>query len=162
MRCPRGRQILVGSIQFDTLAKYVLLEEDMYLNEELFCTWPQNPLQFPARKQRSSTNKSPGSLFNQPKHQTQGEHQPEHTCSFFSILSEFLLYNHLFFYSKVMSHKTNLSSFMCPSIASLSCLTCTWPRTLERRHPKSKLFDDREKWEYVFKINVGGWQYNIP
>jgi hypothetical protein len=97
MRRPRGKQILLGSVQFDTLAKSVLLEEAIYLNEELFCTRPQNPLQFPARKQRSSTNKSPGSLFNQPKHRTQGEHQPEHTCSFFFVLSEFLLYNRVFF-----------------------------------------------------------------
>ena len=78
------------SVQLDTLAKSVLLEEAIYLNEELFCTQPQNPLQFPAIKQRSSTNKSPANIFNEPKHRTQGEHQPEHTCSIFFVLSEFL------------------------------------------------------------------------
>ena len=43
---------------------------------------------------------------------------------FFSSSLSFFCITEFFFYSKLTSHKTRLSSFICPSITSLTCLTC--------------------------------------
>jgi hypothetical protein len=67
------RYILVRSATFDTLARTVLPEEVMYFNRITFCRWLGRSFQFTAIKQRSSTYKSSGKLFNQTDDRIQGE-----------------------------------------------------------------------------------------
>jgi hypothetical protein len=51
----------------------VLPEEVMYLNRLTFCSWVGRFFQFTVIKQRSSTYKSSGSLFNQTDDRIHGE-----------------------------------------------------------------------------------------
>jgi hypothetical protein len=67
------KYIFLRSATFDTLAKYVLLEEDMYFNRRTFSSSLGHPFQFTVIKQRSSAYKSSGKLFNQIDDQIQEE-----------------------------------------------------------------------------------------
>jgi hypothetical protein len=51
----------------------MLLEEVMYFKRGTFCSWIGRPFQFTIIKQRSSTYKSSGRIFNQTNDQIQGE-----------------------------------------------------------------------------------------
>jgi hypothetical protein len=68
-----ARPVLMRSATFDTLARPVLPEEVMYLNRLTFCSWVGRFFQFTVIKQRSSTYKSSGSLFNQTDDRIHGE-----------------------------------------------------------------------------------------
>jgi hypothetical protein len=73
------RPVLVHFATFDTLATPQLLEEVMYLNKFSFFIWVGHLFQFTIIKQRSSTYKSPGRLFNQTDDRIQGEYQSLYT-----------------------------------------------------------------------------------
>jgi hypothetical protein len=74
-----SRPVLMRSATFDTFARPALPEEVMYLNRFSFCSWVRRFFQFTAIKQRSSTYKSSGRLFNQTDDRIQGEYQSQHT-----------------------------------------------------------------------------------
>ena len=67
------RCILMWSTTFDTLVRYMLLEEAMYFNRGKFCSWLGRPFHFIVIKQRSSTYKSLGRIFNHIDDRIQGE-----------------------------------------------------------------------------------------
>jgi hypothetical protein len=124
MRRPRGRQNLVGSAEFDTLAKSVLLEEAIYFNEELFSRDLKihyNSQQ--ENKEVQQTNLQAAFSTNQSIEHRENTNQ-NILVLFFSSSLTFSSITEFFFYSKLTSHKTSLSSFIWASIASLSCLTC--------------------------------------
>jgi hypothetical protein len=106
-------------------------------------TWKSIPN--PSKK-TNKINKQISRQYFQPTKASNTGRTPTRRYFFFPYLS-FCWITEFFFGSKPTSHKTSLSSFIWASIASLICLTCPWPGTLERRHPKAQLFDDREKWQ---------------
>jgi hypothetical protein len=67
------RSVLMRSATFDTLSRPVFPEESMYFNIITFFSWLACSFQFTVIKQRSSTYKSSGRLFNQTCDRIQGE-----------------------------------------------------------------------------------------
>jgi hypothetical protein len=70
-----ARPVLVRSATFDALDTPLLPEEVMYLNRFSFFIWVECFFQSTVIKQRSSTYKSSGRLFNQTDDRIQGEYQ---------------------------------------------------------------------------------------
>jgi hypothetical protein len=60
-----ARPVLVPFATFDALGTPLLAEQVMCLNRFAFCIWVGRFFQFTVIKQRSSTYKSSGRLFNQ-------------------------------------------------------------------------------------------------